>query len=101
MDSQEVKKKETIYGLFCERVINESWSNVERYKKDIEVILERRTIETDTDLSLLLMASNAFLQKVTLSQAENDKLGLNVSKINSCDNYENCDDCDLDTCDYF
>jgi hypothetical protein len=57
--------------LLCERILNESWSVVSEHKEEIRVILERGTVESDSDLSLLFAAAEAFIQRTTMIDAEN------------------------------
>jgi hypothetical protein len=54
--------------MFCERILNESWSKVSQHTKAIEKIVERGTIESENDLPLLLAAAGAFLQRDTLDE---------------------------------
>jgi hypothetical protein len=77
------------YRLLSERILNESWSNVELFKKEIGKILEKGRVESDREMSLIMMAANAFFQKVTLNDAESCKLDL-VSSGQECDSCKNC-----------
>ena len=77
--------------LICERIANEGWSNAEKYKDNLEIILERRSIESEEDLSLLLIVANAFLQKVTLSELENNELGLKITNLIGDEDLDECD----------
>jgi len=95
-------EQESTFRLFSERVINETWSKAEQYKEEIELILERGTVESDRDISLLLIAANAFIQKVTLSDADNHEMGLEEFSLVPCGKeYKSCDSCGLEDCDYF
>jgi hypothetical protein len=89
--------QDVIQRLFCERIVETTWSNAEKFKEELAIIVNRGTIKTDRDLSILLISAGAFLQRVTLSDADNVELGLTVvscDKKNSCDDYELAD-CDL------
>ena len=77
--------------LICERIANEGWANAEKYKDKIEVIVERRSIESEEDFSLLLIAANAFLHKVTLSDLENNELGLKILSPIVDEDLDGCD----------
>ncbi len=93
--------KEERYRIKCEKVVNESWSVVEEHKDEIKEILEKGGPETDRELSILKIAAEAFLMKISLSRAEDIALfGVNLEipcgkKISSCDD---CDD--FTTCEH-
>ena len=100
--AKEEMEKDDMYRLVCERILNESWSNAERYKGEIEKILERGTIESERDVSLLLIASGAFMQRSTLISADNSRFDLDEFSLVPCGRGHNsCDDCQLIECDYF
>lgn len=95
-------KKEDLYLIRCERIVNESWGQVGKYYGELEKIIEQGGPQNDFEESIVLMAANATLQQLTLEAAEDIKIfeqdpedsifGLVPSgKDNKC-----CDDCDLE-----
>ena len=90
MDEKKMSQTD-VCRLICERIANEGWANAEKYKDEIEVIVERRSIKSEKDFSLLLIAANAFLHKVTLSDLENNELGLKIPSLIIDEDLDGCD----------
>ena len=78
---QEYERLGARYRLQCERVVNESWGEVTKFKDEIKGVLEKTgnlTKEdldlletnnlTERDLVLLKIAADAFVQKVSLDE---------------------------------
>ena len=86
--------------LLCERILNESWSKVLQYKSELEVILERGTIENESDQAIVFAAADAFLQRVNLEIASDEAVGLSIS-VPCGRKHTSCDQCLLSKCDYF
>jgi limonene-1,2-epoxide hydrolase len=73
---QEYERLGTKYRLICEKVVNESWGEVSKFKDEIKGVLEKTGNLTDIDIILLKIAADAFVQKVVLSERmDQDILG--------------------------
>lgn len=57
------------YKLLCEKILNESWSEIEQYTEEIQVALEKEELD-EKDLLLIKLAARAFLQRATMEKAE-------------------------------
>jgi len=72
------------YRLLCEKIINESWSKVERHMDQISEALDKEIL-TNKDISLLKMAARAFIQKALLEKADNEFLfGMDLYDVSPC-----------------
>ncbi len=67
-------KDRDVQRLGCEKIVNESWSKAARYKDKIDEVLKKDRPRTDNDISLLIIAAAAFMQRVTLEEVENKEL---------------------------
>jgi hypothetical protein len=63
------KDKEVDYKLLCEKVLNESWSEVSQYAEEIQVALNKENPD-ENDILLINIAARAFLQRVFFERAE-------------------------------
>lgn len=57
------------YKLLCEKILNESWSEIEQYTEEIQVALLKDEPDEE-DLLLIKLAARAFLQRATMEKAE-------------------------------
>jgi len=62
--------EETVNRLLCEKIVNETWSKAAHYKKEIIEVLDKNGPDNARDISLLIIAAEAFIQKETLIEAE-------------------------------
>ena len=76
--------REDAERLLYERILNESWSEVSQYTKEIEEIVDRGTIESENDLPLLLAAAGVFIQRATVIEAENAVYEEAYSSLSPC-----------------
>jgi hypothetical protein len=60
---------EARYKLLCEKVLNESWSSVERYTEEIQEVLEKVELN-EKDIVLLRIAAGAFVQRAIMEKAD-------------------------------
>ena len=74
--SQQRVSQQDVCRLICERIVNEGWSEAERHRDEISTIVERGSVESERDRSLLLIAATAFLQKSTLGDLDLQDIGL-------------------------
>lgn len=101
MHMTESDKKEERYRLLCEKEVNESWSKVGKYTKEIFKALDKKELN-ETDLLLIKLAARAFIQKSILENADNTLLfGVDLHEIAPCGKNLSCDDCFIDECDFF
>ena len=61
---------ETINRLLCEKIVNQTWSTAANFREEIEQILDKSGPISDRDISLLIIAATAFVQKDTLIELE-------------------------------
>jgi len=66
-------KKEDLYRIRCERVVNESWAEARKYLDRLENILIDGA-KNDEEISIIILAAFAFLQKATLDESEDREL---------------------------
>lgn len=57
------------YKLLCEKILNESWSEIAQYTEEIQVALLKDEPD-ERDLLLIKLAARAFLQRSTMEKAE-------------------------------
>ncbi len=69
-------KDRDVQRLRCEKLVNESWSIAERHKEKIQAVLNKNNPTSPNDISLLVIAAAAFMQKVMLDDVENEELDL-------------------------
>ena len=62
-------KKEKNHKLLCEKVLNQSWSSVEKYIPEIEAALDKERW-SEKDLILIRIAAIAFLQRAKMQKAD-------------------------------
>jgi len=61
--------KDERYKLLCEKVLNESWSEVSKHTEEIQAALEKSYLEEE-DLLLIKLAARAFLQRALMERAD-------------------------------
>lgn len=77
-------KKEEQNRLMCEKVLNESWSKVEKYTEDIQIALKKKIL-TKKDLLLIKLAAYAFVQKISMEKADSIALfGVDLYNASPC-----------------
>ncbi len=69
---------EDLIVLQCEKIVNESWSKAAIYYDDIKRIVVKGGASTESEESIMMIAANAALQKMTLDKAT-DKLLFDIS----------------------
>jgi len=85
--------------LLCEKVLNESWSKVEKYTNDIRSALEKDEL-SERGLVLIKMAARAFVQKSMMDRADTISIfGIDLYSTSLCgmNSIEDCP-CDRDKC---
>ena len=72
------------YRLLCEKVVNESWSQVEKYTDLISDTLEKEVLNSE-DIDIIKMAARAFVQKAILERADSVSLfGVDLYDVSPC-----------------
>jgi len=66
-------KKEDLYRIRCERVVNESWAEAKKHLNKLPAILTNGP-ENEEESAIIISAALAFLQKATLEEAEDLEL---------------------------
>ena len=87
------------HKLLCEKVLNESWSAVEKYTEQIQAALEKKDPD-EKDLLFLRLAARAFVQKAMMEKADSVALfGVDLYSTSACGlrSKEECP-CDRDVC---
>ncbi len=87
--------------LVCEKVLNESWSKVERYTDEIILALGKKELG-EKDLLLIKIAARAFVQKVLVERADTVALfGVDLHSKSPCGMNSKADcPCDKEFCIY-
>ncbi len=67
-------KDRDVQRFRCEKIVKESWSIAKGFKDEIEEVLKKDRPRSSNDISLLIIAAAAFIQKVTLEDVENKEL---------------------------
>jgi len=60
---------EDLMLMRCEKIVNETWSKTSLYYDTLKDIIEKGGPSTDQELTILMIAANATLQKMTLDKA--------------------------------
>lgn len=78
------ERKEEQYRLLSEKVVNESWSKVEKYTNELIEILEKEELD-EREFELIIMAARAFVQKILMERADNIALfGMDFYSTSPC-----------------
>ena len=78
------KRLNVDYRLLCEKVVNESWSQMEKHTDLISETLEKDILDTE-DIELIKLAARAFVQKATLEKADSVALfGVDLYDVSPC-----------------
>jgi len=60
---------EDMFFIQCEKIVNETWSKAAIHYNDIKKIVEKGGPENEYEQSIMMIAANATLQKMTLDKA--------------------------------
>ena len=97
-------KKEELYLIKNEKIVNESLAKIDRYYEEIKIIIEKWDIETDKEKSLALITMNALFKKLTLDRAIDKHFSLNINEILETvpggKSYGSCEECDEEDCEH-
>ncbi|KKK69948.1 hypothetical protein LCGC14_2928920 [marine sediment metagenome] len=87
--------KEGQNRLLCEKILNESWSKVEKYTEEIKAALEKGKL-SEKDLVLIKLAARAFVQRAMMEKADSVALfGVDLYNTSPC-GLNTKDDCPCD-----
>lgn len=89
------EKREEKFHLRCEKVVNETWSDAEKYTEEIEKTLKKEEWD-ERDQSLMRIAAAAFCQRAIMDKADSIALfGVDLYKTSPC-GLESKEDCPCD-----
>lgn len=58
--------------LKCEKIVNESWSDAQKFYNEIKNIINKDGPKNKKENIILIIAANAALQQMTLDKAEDE-----------------------------
>jgi len=64
---------EDMFSIQCEKIVNETWSKTARYYDEIKSIVAKGGPENEYEQSIMMIAANATLQKMTLDKASDQE----------------------------
>jgi len=90
---------EDMFFIQCEKIVNETWSKTAIHYDTIKEIVEKGGPENEYEQSIMMIAANAALQKMTLDKA-NDQRYFDIDEEKSpCGKNLKVDcPCELDVC---
>ena len=64
---------EDMFFIHCEKIVNETWSKTAIHYDDIKAIVEKGGPENEYEQSIVMIAANATLQKLTFDKAADQR----------------------------
>ena len=64
---------EDMFFIQCEKIVNETWSKTAIHYDEIKTIVEKGGPENEYEQSIMMIAANATLQKMTLDKANDQR----------------------------